>query len=627
MTPYQEAQIAARKALGRLTVQQLRSIRNHLDQYVDRVLAAIGRSRADLNQGAQELEQLRVIVQKEVQRLSQLLENSIATGRDASFQQVHDIWRAAGSEYSKMKGVQLPASLHTPPITLMGAWESLNTASTWKTLIKNYAGNAAAEANQIIRSALTSSVPPDELARRLRKYVTGAETFQQAFSEIPTTDGNVFKLDLRTIPAAQRGAAQQMVKNAERIAFTELHNARAEAEVQHYYNDPFIGAVKWELAPDRGTLKTPDECDYLAHGDFYGMGRGVYPIAKVPAPPHPWDRCERRPIARPTAQINEPKATPTLQTDPRSDQAEFPREQMLTAGQLERAKNSAWNAVRNVPNPTEAAPKVMVQGANFSDDEIRQRFAEQLAADPEEAVRRYNALKDTNGGRILNTDVARELSPDYLLDRTRARAVHEPASSFIKDLYKQKLEEPVPEGDFNSVLFSAGGTGAGKSTAISSINRVNDLASKMLTYDTNMASYASAKEKIDMALEADRSVTVVLVQRDPIEAFVNGTLPRAMKEEAQFGSGRTIPITEFVKTYSGSAETVPKLAADFADNPRVNFIAIDNTLGFGNAREMDLAHVGKFHYNDMVPRLRQILNEERAAGRISEAVYRGFLGE
>src|SRR3546814_19896554 len=52
------------------------------------------------------------------------------------------------------------------------------------------------------------------------------------------------------------------------------------------------------------------------------------------------------------------------------------------------------------------------------------------------------------------------------LNRTRSADVHEAASDTVKTLYESKLAQPTPEGLDRAVLFTAGGTGAGKTTAV-----------------------------------------------------------------------------------------------------------------------------------------------------------------
>lgn len=265
------------------------------------------------------------------------------------------------------------------------------------------------------------------------------------------------------------------------------------------------------------------------------------------------------------------------------------------------------------------------QVVSLEDKAIEQRFAEKMATTPAEEIEaEYNALPDSKGGRVLNTDVARELSPDYLANRTKSSAVHEPASSFIKKLYAKKLaEEPGPD-QIPTVLFTAGGTGAGKTTAVSAIPEVRTLADEaQLVYDTNMNSYDSAKQKIEQALDAGKDVAVVLIVRDPVEAL-RQALGRATRQEEEFGSGRTVPLKDHIETHVGAIETIKRLAQEYADDPRVAITAIDNNGGKGKAKIIDLADAKDLAYNDVAPAVEAALEQEREQGRISQAVYEGF---
>jgi hypothetical protein len=258
---------------------------------------------------------------------------------------------------------------------------------------------------------------------------------------------------------------------------------------------------------------------------------------------------------------------------------------------------------------------------------IGKRLEQQIARDFDGAVARYSERPDSQGGKVLNTDTARELSDDYLADRTLSAAVHEPASQFVKDLYARKLAEAPKEGELPIVLFTAGGTGAGKSTAVQNVASVSEIAnSAQIVYDTNMNGFESAKQKIEQALEAGKSVRIVLVARDPEEALVNGALPRAERQRSEFGSGRTVPVAEHIRTHLGAIETVKRLAKEYAGDERVQVRVIDNSLGRGNAVERDTAWLDQLVYNDVEQRVTTALEREREAGRISEETYRGFAG-
>lgn len=56
---------------------------------------------------------------------------------------------------------------------------------------------------------------------------------------------------------------------------------------------PAVRAIQWELSSRHPHV---DVCDLLAHGDWYGLGPGVYDPRMVPPRPHPRDLCRHRDI-------------------------------------------------------------------------------------------------------------------------------------------------------------------------------------------------------------------------------------------------------------------------------------------------------------------------------------------
>jgi hypothetical protein len=254
------------------------------------------------------------------------------------------------------------------------------------------------------------------------------------------------------------------------------------------------------------------------------------------------------------------------------------------------------------------------------------RFKEQIQSDVDGAIEAYSRLPDSEGGKVLNTDIARELSPEYAADRTKSAAVHEPASALVKAMFARKLKEEPGQGEDPLVVFSAGGTGAGKTTGL---DAAGIGARAQIVYDSNMNSLESSVRRIDQALDAGKQVQILYTFRDPVEALTGGALPRAMRQEKQLGSGRTVPVSEHAKTHIGAAKVVRQLAEKYADDPRVNVMAVDNSRSKGNARvssldlvpELDLAH------NELVGKLNEALEQQREAGKISDSVFRGFAGE
>ncbi|HEY1900765.1 MAG TPA: zeta toxin family protein [Steroidobacteraceae bacterium] len=280
------------------------------------------------------------------------------------------------------------------------------------------------------------------------------------------------------------------------------------------------------------------------------------------------------------------------------------------------------------PSDATTAPSPIPRASNLTEADrgIESRFADRVDSDYEGLKAQYAAHPDTNGGKILNTDTARELSPDYLADRTKSAAVHEPASYFIKKLYAEKLAQPPGPGEDPTVLFTAGGTGAGKTTAVN--DALNEQVQRaQIVYDTNMNGAKSAQAKIDQALAAGKDVKIAYVHREPSEALTNGALTRAMKQQRKFGSGRTVPIEEHVNTHVGANDTIRALAEHYKNDPDVSIHIIDNSRGRGNAQLIDLEQLPRLDYTRTHEQAVAALEAAHTEGRISEPVYRGFRGE
>lgn len=235
------------------------------------------------------------------------MERAVGEGRNVAFEDISKIQEDATRRVMEAEGVDagLLKSISIPNLTMAGAWESLGRgAATWRTLLRGHVVNAVEDAQYVVTQSLLEGMSPDQLAKRLRPYVTGAQPFQDAFRGA----GEITDKMLRDPRFTKQ--ANKLRYNADRIAFSEIHNARGEAELEAFAKDPFVAAVKWQLSPNRGALRKKDACDGLAKTDFFGMGKGIYPIAQVPIAPHPFCRCERMPVPRGIKEMNHPKPNP-----------------------------------------------------------------------------------------------------------------------------------------------------------------------------------------------------------------------------------------------------------------------------------------------------------------------------
>ena len=298
----------------------------------------------------------------------------------------------------------------------------------------------------------------------------------------------------------------------------------------------------------------------------------------------------------------------------------IPLSSLMTAGR-QSLNPDQIRASLLLPPAASQAPATPEQSAN----PITQAYQNRFLNDYEQLKAEYQAHEESKGGKIINTDVAREMSPEYRADRTKSADVHEPASAFMKRYYAEKLSQPTPRDKDNTVVFSAGGTGAGKTTALDMLEAHDPaLARAEMIYDTNMNKFETSDKKIQQALKGNRKVSIIYTYRDPVEALENGALKRATRQEKEHGTGRTVPIGEHLKTHIGALKTIHELQEKYKDNHKVKIQVIDNSRGAGKSAVSSLDKLPKLNENEVQRRLYDTLERARRSGAISENTYRGF---
>jgi uncharacterized protein (UPF0254 family) len=272
--------------------------------------------------------------------------------------------------------------------------------------------------------------------------------------------------------------------------------------------------------------------------------------------------------------------------------------------------------------------------------EVEARFAKYLEEQTDEAIARYRAKY----GKEINTDNARELSPDYAPGgleaddaNTRAArtkwsaAVHEPSSALTKEIYRRELKKTAGRDERNQVVFTAGGAGVGKTTSIHQVPGLGQtVEAAQIVYDTTLSSLKSSMERISQALDAGKMVSIIYVYRDPIDSLVGGALPRAER------NGRTLPLEAFLDTHVGAPDVLLKVAETYKGDKRVEIAIIDNSGGRGKAAVADLKFVQavarKYTRDELKAKLLRALENAYEKGKrgekdgISELVYRAFKG-
>ena len=258
--------------------------------------------------------------------------------------------------------------------------------------------------------------------------------------------------------------------------------------------------------------------------------------------------------------------------------------------------------------------EIKTNEVRFSNRSMGQALQDRVDNDFDSLVQEYNAIKGTDGGRILDADMARELSPEYRENKTRAAEVHSAVSSFIEKLFKQRVIAAKKTG--GAVVLTSGGGGAGKSSA-------NEFASSIMKnantiWDGTLSTPEKADKAVNLILENNQVAYVVYTYRDPVDALANpkgGVLDRAMKTR------RVVPIYSLVKTHTGSSKTVRMLDEKYGDDKRFKLLVIDNSFGKGNAKVSSLNNITPVIQSGLKEKLLNETEQAYANGLIDREVY------
>lgn len=295
--------------------------------------------------------------------------------------------------------------------------------------------------------------------------------------------------------------------------------------------------------------------------------------------------------------------------DTETEAAQYAKSLAQSEGGTWRAEQlpSGWRAHR-IEATTEAAPGLTEEGARAHVTKeyqvLKPKYTAQIA-------------KDYNGAdNVISADSAKHIIEGYKGEL--APIYHEASSDFAKTLYKEWLTERKGLGN-NTVLFTGGATGVGKSSALRTAGQV--ISDFPIVYDTNLTG-TGALAKIKAALDNGYDVVINIVHRDPVTSFVEGVLPRTAKEN------RVVSIeehaarhAEFAKDEAGNMPAVTSIEEAFKpyiEDGTLKIAHIDNTGARNQAHFSPLDAIQKFDYNNLNGRLQQATKKALRKGEISQ---------
>lgn len=226
----------------------------------------------------------------------------------------------------------------------------------------------------------------------------------------------------------------------------------------------------------------------------------------------------------------------------------------------------------------------------YSEEEIKQFLSDNKERIKKEYIR--------DNGKIINNDLMKKYFSEVGYDGTNSRKYQKSAGEITKELFFEELVK-LPKG--SDVVFTTGGTGAGKSTAFT--DKAKD--EFPLVWDLNLTNFEQNKKLIQDVIASGHTPNIAYVLRDPQAAFFDGVLARYRNPESS-DYGRVVTIDEHMITHKKAKETFDDLLNYFGD--KAKYSIRDNRGNPGQDFEMDLADFKnvKYDYNKI---RQEIINE------------------
>ena len=209
---------------------------------------------------------------------------------------------------------------------------------------------------------------------------------------------------------------------------------------------------------------------------------------------------------------------------------------------------------------------------------------------------------------VIDPDKVKTLDPKFKKDNSLAAAVHEPSSYLSKVLWKNALEEKAAKGDTSPTLFTAGGSGSGKSEAMEIAKSLVGAEKDALTFDSVLGNFKSAVEKIQQAIDITKGNIDIIYTNAPIETATKLNLKR----------GRTVRMKTLMDAHIKASSNIKALQEKYKDNPRVKITVVNNLGEPEDMHKGELSDVPTYEIEGMRDRVINHAKKLVAEGQITE---------
>jgi hypothetical protein len=216
-----------------------------------------------------------------------------------------------------------------------------------------------------------------------------------------------------------------------------------------------------------------------------------------------------------------------------------------------------------------------------------------IANNQPRADKLYNDIPDAKGGKVIGTDIARELLPEFTESRegkiNYTNATGRVSAAYAKDRLWREIENPQGR---TKLMFTAGGVAAGKSTAVT--DEMVDASD--LVFDGTLRETDWAIKTIEHAIAKGWRVEINYVQR-PLPLVLQGAIDRAQSK------GRWGSLADLPAIHQAAQQSIIEIAKHFEGHPgfALNILLNEGKTLSDPPKELTLKQIdagGEYSYHE-----------------------------
>lgn len=226
-----------------------------------------------------------------------------------------------------------------------------------------------------------------------------------------------------------------------------------------------------------------------------------------------------------------------------------------------------------------------------------------------------HVTKEFGTPNVISKDSAKHVIPGHISEASPA--YHPAAGDFTDKYWKELLASQKGTGD-DTILFTGGATGVGKTSGLKTAGI--DPKNYSIVYDSNLQA-DSSDEKFKSAIDNGYKALVVFTHRDPVESW-KSVLKRVKSEGRIVAETEHIPRHVSVPDNVKAAENAQKKYGE--ENIEIRHVA--NTKGPAGAHEVSVDNIPKFDYNNLHERVGQETKKALDEGTITQKEFETISG-